>query len=103
MPVVIGQAIVARCFLAKDLRKESIVVSRPAPIFFIAASTSRGAGITKVPSPQRLDSLPSILATLGKSLSSASLSAQDFFFGFAGSFVFGTARLPRSKRRTVVN
>jgi hypothetical protein len=79
-PVVIGHAIVAPCFRASASRKASIVVSFPRPIFFIAASTSSGAGMTNVPSPQRFDFVLSISATLGKSLLSASFSRQVFRF-----------------------
>ena len=80
MPVVIGQAIVAPCFFASALRMASIVVSLPRRTFFIAASTSSGAGMTNVPSPHRFVFVQSISATLGKSLLSASFSRQERFF-----------------------
>jgi hypothetical protein len=78
IPVVIGQAIVAPCFFASAFRRASIVVSLPSLTFFIAASTSRGAGITNVPRPHRFDIVASISATFGRSLSSASFSRQLF-------------------------
>src|SRR5205823_5512249 len=56
--------------------------------FFISASTSSGAAITNVPSPQRFDFVLSIFAILGKSLLSASFSRQDLFFSFAFVMVF---------------
>src|SRR6478735_7619013 len=77
MPVVIGQAVVALCFLASVFRMASIVVSLPRRTFFMRASTSSGAGITKVPVAPRLDLVAS--QTRGKSLLSASFSCHDFF------------------------
>src|SRR5678815_1294015 len=45
------------------------------------SSTSRGAGMTIVPVPQRLLIFPSIFPILGKPLLSASFSFQVFFVG----------------------
>jgi len=49
--VVIGQLIVASCFFARASRIPLIVTSLPLGTFLISSSTSRGAGITTVPSP----------------------------------------------------
>src|SRR5436190_15364884 len=57
-----------------------MVVSLPFGTRRISSSTSRGAGMTHVPSPQRLLFRASISKTLGKPLSSASFSCQVFFF-----------------------
>ena len=46
----------------------------------MTASTSRGAGTTIVPLPQRLIILPITRPILGSPLLSASFSCQDFFF-----------------------
>jgi hypothetical protein len=43
-------------------------------------STSRGAGMTIVPVPQRLVIFPSILPIFGRPLASESFSLQDFRF-----------------------
>src|SRR4030088_713306 len=85
MPVVIGHAVVALCFLASVLRIASIVVSLPRRTFFMRASTSSGAGITNVPVPPRLDFVAS--HTRGRSLLSASFSCQDFLL-----YVIASAR-----------
>jgi len=45
-PVVIGQLIVALCFLAKLCRISLIVINLPRGTFFISWSTSLGAGTT---------------------------------------------------------
>src|SRR5438128_4264459 len=83
MPVVIGQPMVAPCFLATRLRISLIVISLPAGTRFMMASTSRGAGMATVPRPQRLDILPVIGTTLGRSLLSASFSRQDLRLAMA--------------------
>jgi hypothetical protein len=80
MPVVMGQLMVAPCFRASVFRNPSIVVSLPRGTRRISSSTSRGAGMTNVPSPQRLLFVESIGYTCGKPLSSASFSRQLFFF-----------------------
>src|SRR5665213_1030846 len=77
--VVIGHAKAVLCFRASAARSSLIVTTRSRGPCFINASTSRGAGMTKRPSPQRLVSLPATSPTLGSSLSSASFSRQDFF------------------------
>jgi ABC-type transport system involved in cytochrome c biogenesis permease component len=81
MPVVIGQPIVALCFRASAARIWFIVTSFPSGTLFISASTSLGAGITTVPTPQRLLILLVIFSTFGKPLSSFNFSVQVFFFG----------------------
>ena len=52
MPVVMGQPIVALCFLARAARMSLIVMSFPVGTVLIISSTSIGAGITTVPVPQ---------------------------------------------------
>src|SRR5208282_1926778 len=79
IPVVMGQAKSVLCFLASALRSSLIVTTRPLGTCFISASTSRGAGMTNVPVPQRLVILPVTLQTFGRPSSSASFSRQDFF------------------------
>jgi ABC-type transport system involved in cytochrome c biogenesis permease component len=82
MPVVMGQPIVALCFLASAKRMSLIVMSFPAGTFLISSSTSIGAGITTVPVPQRLLILSVIFSTLGSPLLSFSFSTHvGFFFG----------------------
>jgi hypothetical protein len=78
MPVVNGQAIVARCFRAKCVRISWVVTTWPFGTLRMAASTSRGAGMTKVPLPHLRDRVPSMRATFGRSLSSASFSRHVF-------------------------
>src|ERR1017187_5111177 len=86
MPVVIGQAKSVLCLLASALRSSLMVTTRPLGTCFIKASTSSGAGMTNVPVPQRLDNLQVTLQTLGRPLSSASFSRQDFLiFDFCKS------------------
>src|SRR5690349_15390798 len=77
MPVVIGHAVVALCFLASVFRIASIVVSFPRRTFFISASTSNGAGMTNVPVLPRFDFVASQMR--GRSLQSANFSCHDFF------------------------
>ncbi len=99
MPVVIGQAIVAPWRRASALRNSSIVVSLPFFTRRISPSTSRGAGMTNVPLPQRLLLLASILLTCGRHLSSSSFSRQVFFFAATvGSpfFAFGMSPIRTS-------
>ena len=62
MPVVIGQVKSVLCFSASAVRSLLMVVSLPFGTFFISASTSSGAGITKPPSPNFLENLPSPLS-----------------------------------------
>src|SRR5688572_9519442 len=76
MPVVMGQAMVVPCFLAKAARSSLMLVSLPLGTLSMSSLTSMGAGTTKVPVPQRVLSLPSILPTLGRSLLSRSFSPQ---------------------------
>src|SRR5947209_1978174 len=77
MPVVIGQPMVAPCFLATTARISLIVISFPSGTRLMMASTSRGAGMATVPLPQRRVILPVIGTTFGSSLSSASFSRHD--------------------------
>jgi len=100
IPVVRGQPIVASCFLARCSRISLIVTTRPLGTFRIASSTSRGAGTTTVPRPHRADIAPSILATLGKSLSSASFSRHVFRRAIRGPPESG--RRPWRRRVAVV-
>src|SRR4030042_4856705 len=79
MPVVMGQPIVALCFLASAARISFIVVTLPLGIFLIISSTSTGAGIITVPFPQRLLIFSVIFSTLGNPLLSVSFSHQVFF------------------------
>src|SRR5579871_5551573 len=81
IPVVIGQPIVAPCFLARRVRMSLIVMTLPRGTRFMMASTSRGEGMTTVPVPQRCDILPSMGTTRGRSGRSASFSRQDLRFG----------------------
>src|SRR5215472_11527137 len=78
IPVVIGQANVALCLAANAARSSFMVASFPFGTCFINASTSSGAGMTIVPSPQRQLILPVTRLTRGKPLSSASFSRHDF-------------------------
>src|SRR5262245_32450405 len=78
IPVVIGQAMVAPCRRASVLRNSSIVVSFPLGTRRMRASTSRGAGITNVPVPQRWLIPGSIVLTFGRPLLSVNFSCQDF-------------------------
>src|SRR5215471_47846 len=84
MPVVIGQANVARCRAASAPRRSLIVTSLPFGTCFINESTSNGAGITMVPSPQRRLIRPETRPTRGRPLLSASFSRQ-VFLGFMGT------------------
>src|SRR3972149_5721230 len=79
MPMVMGQPIVALCFLASAARISFMVVTLPVGIFLIISSTSTGAGITTVPFPQRLLIFSVIFSTLGNPLFSFSFSHQVFF------------------------
>src|SRR3972149_2592406 len=79
MPVVMGQPIVAWCFLARAARISFMVVTLPLGVFLIISSTSTGAGITTVPFPQRLLIFSVIFSTLGKPLFSFSFAHQVFF------------------------
>lgn len=80
MPVVMGQPMVALCFLARAARISLIVPSFPAGILLIISSTSMGAGITTVPVPHLwlMDSV--IFSTLGNPLLSFSFSHHVFVF-----------------------
>jgi hypothetical protein len=80
MPVVMGQPIVALCFLASAARISFIVTSLPVGIFLIISSTSIGAGITMVPVPHRLLMASVIFSTLGSPLLSLSLWLHVGFF-----------------------
>src|ERR1051325_11134229 len=80
MPVVIGHAKVTLCFTASAARSSLIVASLPRGTCFINASTSSGAGMTIVPSPQRLLILPTTSPTLGNPLLSVNFSRHDFLF-----------------------
>src|SRR2546421_722404 len=79
MPVVIGHANVTLWRAASAARNSLIVTSRPFGTGLINPSTSLRAGVTIVPSPQRLLIRPLTSLTLGKSLLSASFSRHDFF------------------------
>src|SRR4030065_2093595 len=79
MPVVMGQPIVAWCFLASAARISFMVVTLPFGIFLIISSTSTGAGITTVPFPHRLLIVSVIFSTLGNPLLSFSFSHHVFF------------------------
>jgi hypothetical protein len=68
MPVVMGQEIVALCFLASAARMSLVVVIFPAGTFLINSSTPIGAGITIVPAPQHLLDLSASFSTLGNPL-----------------------------------
>ena len=59
MPVLIGQVKSVFCFFASAVRSSLMEVSLPFGTFFISASTSSGAGITKPPSPSFVKSLGS--------------------------------------------
>src|SRR5688500_15242005 len=83
MPVVIGQPIEARCFLATAARISLIVISLPFGTRRMMASTSIGAGMAIVPVPQRVVILPMILPTFGRSLLSLSFSRQDLRLAIA--------------------
>src|SRR5688500_17557766 len=83
MPVVMGQAMVVPCFLARAARSSLMLVSLPLGTLSMSSLTSIGAGTTKVPVPQRVRSLPSILPTFGRSLQSRSFSPQ-VLRGFIG-------------------
>ena len=62
-----------------------MVVSLPLGTFFINASTSIGAGMSKRPSPNFLENLPSPLSPyLGKFLESRSLAVQLTLTFFTG-------------------
>src|SRR5258705_13983944 len=78
MPVVNGQAKLTLCFAAKAVRSSFIVTTRPLGNCFIKASTSRGAGMTIVPVPQRCLILPQTSPVLGNPLLVSSFSRQDF-------------------------
>jgi hypothetical protein len=93
MPVVMGQAMSTLCFFARVARISLMVMSFPRGTFFMIASTSTGAGITIVPSPQRRVILPSTRPIFGRPLLSASLSRQDFFLTMADRIVPETDRL----------
>src|SRR5262249_54770244 len=68
------------CFLATQARISLMVMILPRGTRFMMASTSMGAGMATVPLPQRVDILPVIGTTFGKSLLSLSFSCQDFRF-----------------------
>ena len=71
IPVVIGQVKSVLCFFASAGRGSLMVVSLPLGTFFISASTSSGAGMTNLPSPNFLGNLLSPLSPyFGKSLES---------------------------------
>jgi hypothetical protein len=78
MPVVIGQAIVARCLRASRLRISSMVITLPRGTRRMIRSTSIGAAMTNVPSPQLLRMEPVMGLTRGKPLLSRSFSCQLF-------------------------
>src|SRR6266567_4561732 len=79
MPVVMGQANVTLCLAASAARSSLMVTRRPFGTVFISSSTSTGAGMTIVPSPQRLLILPETSPTFGNPLLSTSFSRHDFF------------------------
>ena len=62
-----------------------IVIRRPLRTRFMIASTSDGAGTTKVPVPHDRRIVSLIFPTLGRSLGSASFSRQDLRLGIAGT------------------
>src|SRR5437764_13141399 len=80
MPVVIGQAVLALCFLASVWRIWLIVISLPLGTFFISESTSVGAGTTNVPVPMFPAPIFFVLSactTLGRSFLPRSFSFHD--------------------------
>src|SRR5882762_5052730 len=79
IPVVIGQPIVTLCLDASSARISLIVISFPFGTLRMISSTSLGAGITIVPTPQRDIILPSIFPSFGNPLLSDNFSFQDFF------------------------
>src|SRR5262249_38484925 len=88
IPAVIGQPMVALCFLATIRRVPLIVVDFLCGTLRMMASTSRGAGMAQVPLPQRFDIPPVILTTLGRSLSSASFSRHVLRLGIVAGQAF---------------
>ncbi len=54
-----------------------MVISRPSGTVLMISSTSTGAGMTMVPSPQTFFCLSAMVSTLGRSLLSISFSRQD--------------------------
>jgi hypothetical protein len=88
MSAVMGQPIVALCFLARAMRMSLIVASFLAGTFFISSSTSIGAGMTMVPVPYRLLSFSVIFSTLRSPLLPYSFSTHDvIFFGINSPIV----------------
>ena len=61
-----------------------MVTSLPLGTLRITSSTSRGAGMTIVPVPQRGRHFPAIGPTFGRSLLSASFSCHDFLLDAMG-------------------
>lgn len=69
-----GRAVFGREFLSNGIDGCELALRNAAHDFI----NFDRRGITHVPSPQRLESLPSIVNTLGRSFESASFSRQDF-------------------------